>query len=162
MVRHLLMTSLAAVAHTGQHRQVAASYWTPGDVAAAVQVADAHWPGAACTGREQLVWTSPIASSTDGDVVADADSATCTVVVDWRAVLAAGPVRLGCDADHGTCWWERPSRARETQVLCSVLTHEFGHLAGLAHSPDPGSVMYFEVNRETGPCQRAFPAGRDR
>ena len=33
------------------------------------------------------------------------------------------------------------TRRYERAVQCSVVVHEYGHLAGLGHSTDPGSVM---------------------
>ena len=41
--------------------------------------------------------------------------------------------------------------------FCSVMIHEYGHLAGRAHSPDPGSVMYPHYVRRNPHCPRRSP-----
>ena len=28
------------------------------------------------------------------------------------------------------------------EMQCNIVVHEYGHLAGLGHSPDPGSIMF--------------------
>jgi hypothetical protein len=40
--------------------------------------------------------------------------------------------------------------------LQSVLTHEFGHFVGLAHSPLPGSVMFALGDSSDGTAKRAL------
>jgi hypothetical protein len=45
-------------------------------------------------------------------------------------------------------------------VLCDVLVHEFGHLAGLAHSSDPNDVMYSGSDANVVPgCTRLYEIG---
>jgi hypothetical protein len=45
--------------------------------------------------------------------------------------------------------------------ICKTTLHEFGHLAGLAHSDDPSDVMFapFRSDPIPGPCQVATAAG---
>ena len=43
--------------------------------------------------------------------------------------------------------------------LCTVLTHEFGHLAGNAHSDDPHNVMYaYYTGTNLPACEAVSPA----
>jgi hypothetical protein len=43
--------------------------------------------------------------------------------------------------------------------LCTVFVHEFGHLAGHDHSPDPGDVMFaYYVGQELPECAVVSPA----
>jgi hypothetical protein len=39
---------------------------------------------------------------------------------------------------------EEPVESNGPGIVCIAIIHEYGHLLGLAHSPDPGSVMYPE------------------
>jgi len=38
--------------------------------------------------------------------------------------------------------------------FCSVVVHEYGHLAGRPHSDDPESVMYRAYREPFAPCRR--------
>lgn len=59
---------------------------------------------------------------------------------DCRAVIDVKP------------WWSSPH-------LCTVVLHEYGHLAGLDHSPNPRSVMH--PYSPTDPrCKRLFRRAR--
>jgi hypothetical protein len=48
---------------------------------------------------------------------------------------------------------------RETAMIsCTVIAHEYGHLAGLPHDPtNPHSVMYPELVYTWQPCRDLFP-----
>jgi hypothetical protein len=64
----------------------------------------------------------------------------CPVSVDLAALPS---LELGV-ADLGTCaiHLDLSSRTAPVYVTCHTMVHEYGHLAGLEHSPDPTSVMY--------------------
>jgi hypothetical protein len=38
--------------------------------------------------------------------------------------------------------------------FCTVMVHEYGHLLGHQHSPDPADVMYADYVRPVGACRR--------
>lgn len=38
--------------------------------------------------------------------------------------------------------WAKFARKRDKGAYCGLLIHEWGHVAGLLHSPDPGSFMH--------------------
>jgi hypothetical protein len=42
-------------------------------------------------------------------------------------------------------------------MICALLEHEFGHLAGMPHSSDPMDVMFEGTVPWTQDCTRAFP-----
>ncbi|GAC1442216.1 MAG: hypothetical protein NVSMB51_22380 [Solirubrobacteraceae bacterium] len=50
--------------------------------------------------------------------------------------------------------------AYDWPMLCTVIVHEFGHLAGHQHSPDPNDVMYFQYRQAIPQCSEASnPSG---
>jgi hypothetical protein len=66
-----------------------------------------------------------------------------------------GPVVAGQFRDTlGGCYvwlnlWSYPPRQ-----LCQIALHEYGHLAGFTHSPNPRSVMYSPLQPHTPkPCR---------
>ncbi len=54
------------------------------------------------------------------------------------------------------------SYTQTPQERCSTLVHEFGHLTGHAHSPDPTNVMYPELVRIFPPCMAVAPPKKHR
>ena len=102
----------------------------------AIAVASAHWPGSNCRGRELVTWTSQ--SALDSEYPGEGLGAV--------AVPATCSVRLTEDA-----------RTWSGRRVCALLAHEFGHLAGRAHTEDPADVMYSGPVPVTGMCTRAFP-----
>lgn len=44
-----------------------------------------------------------------------------------------------------------PATRRRGRTYCAILVHEYGHLAGEDHSPNPDSVMYFKITRRNIP-----------
>jgi hypothetical protein len=97
-------------------------------VQTAVRLADGHWGGPACQGRVELVWTT----------LAEGTNATASWRNPTHAWDNAGEnfdcrVELSAAADYD---WPK---------LCTVLTHELGHLHGRQH--DDGDVVMATVYR---------------
>jgi hypothetical protein len=109
-----------------------ADLWTPAQTQKAIAVANAHWPASPCAGREQISW---IKSDAMADFAATAYPAQCAVTVAWNQVAQAGTAPA---------------------FMCTVLEHEFGHLSGLGHSPDPNNVMFAIVWKPSADCAAAF------
>jgi hypothetical protein len=102
-------------------------------------IARAAWPGSPCAGREAV--------HLDGDAALRA-----------QAPAIAGPGEaLNGMAEPETCevWLSSTMTAR---TFCTVLVHEFGHLAGLDHNHVPGDVMNGEADIDYGPCDKATEA----
>lgn len=124
--------------------------WTTADVMLAAYVADRHWPGAPCQGREQIAWLDTRQARALGlDLdVSEAfaglsyTDGSCRIAIDHQALEASNPT---------------------PDYLCAVIEHEDGHLLGLDHSPDSHNVMYGQLVEEPWvpeDCARAFPAKR--
>jgi hypothetical protein len=74
----------------------------------------------------------------------DGESSPTVATYDWTSVLAAGwqgPQVPACEIWLRSDWagWPWP-------VLCTAIAHEFGHLSGLPHSPDPANIMFASPN----------------
>jgi Matrixin len=99
-------------------------------------IARAAWPGSRCAGREQ--------------VHLGADAALRA-----QAPALAGPGEsLNGIAEPDTCevWLASAMSAR---TFCTVLVHEFGHLAGRGHTTTPGDVMNGAGDIDWPACDRA-------
>jgi hypothetical protein len=107
----------------------------------ATDTAAAQWPESPCRGRERVLWVP--------QAVLDADHAVRGFAGD--ALVAACAVRV---TDAARRW----PGAR----LCALLQHEFGHLAGHAHTDDPGDIMFSGTLPWTRACTEAFPPPRAR
>ena len=130
-----IRTTIAAlVASFALCASAQAAVWTPAQTQKAIAVADAHWPASACHGRELINWVMAPATS---EFAATAYEDTCTVDVAWNEVA---------DTD------------RSPGFLCTVLEHEFSHLAGLDHSKSSSDVMFAVVWRVAADCGAAFPS----
>lgn len=68
------------------------------------------------------------ASVLPNDVVGLADLRTCQITLDPRLFTVAG----------------QP---------CQVTIHEYGHLLGLGHAPDPSDIMYPVMQSPRWPCR---------
>jgi hypothetical protein len=110
-----------------------ADVWTPAQTHKAITVADAHWPTSPCAHRETISWVQSVSMA---DFAATAYPTQCAVTVAWNQVAAANP---------------------SPGYMCTILEHEFGHLAGLGHSPDSDNVMYAVVWKIAPDCAAAFP-----
>lgn len=60
---------------------------------------------------------------------------------------------LGFAYDRGCAVALRRDLITNPPLLCTVLAHEFGHLGGLAHDPEPGSLMHPRVPARFEPCR---------
>ena len=113
-----------------------------GDAARLAQflpIARAAWPGSPCAGREQVRLSG--------------DTALRAV-----APAIAGPGEaLDGMAEPMTCqvWL---SSAMDARTFCTVLVHEFGHLAGRDHTATPGDVMNGAGDLDHAPCDRVTDA----
>jgi hypothetical protein len=125
-----LITALVATAALSSSAQ--ADVWTPAETTKAIAVADAHWPASPCHGREQITW---IKTATTADFAGTAYPDECATTIAWNQVAAQDP---------------------SPAFLCTVLEHEFGHLAGLGHSPDPNNVMFAVLWKPTPDCAAAL------
>src|SRR3954468_1878309 len=107
------------------------------------RVADAHWTGTGCTGREQLRWATPaqLAAGSGGEPGADLITLGMARPRDPRCVMFLNASVSG---------W--------TPVeLCTVIEHEFGHLKGLGHVPKVDPVMA-AIGARSADCEAAFAA----
>ncbi len=129
-LRTLTATVVAAVAMSATAQ---AAVWTPAQTVKAITVADAHWPASPCHGRETITW---VRSAEMADFAGTAYPQQCATTIAWNQVAASDP---------------------SPAFLCTVLEHEFGHLAGLEHSSDPNNVMFAIVWKSSPDCAAAFP-----
>jgi hypothetical protein len=109
----------------------------PGRLAAFLPLARAAWPASPCAGRETVHLA--------GDAALRAQAPALT--------SRTGDVLNGMAAPE-TCelWLATGMTAR---TFCTVLVHEFGHLAGREHSTAPGDLMNGEGDIEWPACDRA-------
>jgi hypothetical protein len=112
--------------------------------AQARQIAVEHWAIEPCQGDVTISW---------GKLPAD-ENAEST----WT-----NPYRDYGDPAHNTLCAVtfNPKQDWDWPKLCTVFMHEFGHLAGNAHSADPDDVMFAYYTGTNAPeCEAVSPAGR--
>jgi hypothetical protein len=114
-----------------------ADRWKAADVQLAMRVADAHWPASSCFGAHQIEWLR----GGELDALFPGDNATTTANGD----LGGCRVWLAWDRIDASPVW-----------LCTILEHEYGHNAGMAHSSDPHDVMNPWQASTAPDCERAF------
>jgi hypothetical protein len=106
----------------------------------AYAIAAAHWPDNPCVGQEQIgLARQAVLEELAGD------SAVSGADVRLVAVAAAGSCRVLLNDE--IIW--------TGATLCMIAEHEYGHLAGLGHSPDPDDVMAAVVRRAPD-CEAVF------
>jgi hypothetical protein len=140
-----LALALAPAAATAAAAQGAPQRWpTDGPVfQAARQVAVAHWGMSPCAGSVSVSWGALAAG-------ANAEAAWTNQFRDYG------------DPEHNTnCSVTfNASQDWDWPKLCTVFVHEFGHLAGYAHSTDPNDVMFGDYSgRNLAECKSVSPAG---
>lgn len=120
-----------------------ASAWTEppdddaGRLAAFLPIARAAWPASPCAGRESVYLA--------GDAALRAQAASLTG--------HTGDVLNGMAAPETCEVWLASGMTAGT--FCTVLVHEFGHLAGRQHTTAPGDLMNGEGDIEWPACDRA-------
>ena len=105
-------------------------------------IALAHWGANPCGGTYTLVWT-PLEQYTN---------ATAT----WRNPTHAwdnAGANFDCRIDLN------PQADYDFPKLCTVLTHEIGHLLGQQHDPNPDRLMSDYYTVPIPACRTAEPAG---
>jgi hypothetical protein len=121
----------------------AAHAWTepPADddvrLALFLPIARAAWPGSPCAGREAV--------HIQADTLLRAEAPLVTG--DGNSMLDGMAAPETCEI------WMAGDLSALT--FCSVLVHEFGHLAGREHTDTPGDVMNGEGDVDWEPCERA-------
>jgi hypothetical protein len=134
----LVLTLIAvSVAAPTAHAWTAPPDDDPGRLAAFLPLARAAWPGSPCAGREVVHLA--------GDAALRAHSLELTG--------HTGDVLNGMAAPE-TCeiWLTSDMTAR---TFCTVLVHEFGHLAGREHTSVAGDIMNGEGDLDWPACDRA-------
>jgi hypothetical protein len=90
---------------------------------------------------------------------ADYNCQTGNVVLDWLADLGSAMALAdlwGCRQEAPTIELERRTiRSLSDVGACGIITHEFGHLLGFAHSNRHRSVMSGDPSRGETPPRRA-------
>jgi hypothetical protein len=110
-------------------------------VQAAVRLADAHWGGPACQGRVELRWTT----------LARGTNATAA----WKNPTHA----WDNPAENFDCRVELSTAAEfDWAKLCTVVTHELGHLHGRQHD-DADVVMATYYRSPLTACERTPEPG---
>lgn len=102
-------------------------------------IAESFWPGSPCAGREQIA-VVPQAMGTDEFSGQD--------VRVWGMALNSDPFcRVVIDS----------ITPDDRVMLCYVLAHEFGHLAGRNHSTDPDDLMFPALLKPPPQCAADAP-----
>ena len=109
---------------------------------AARSIAVAHWNANPCGGAYTLTWT-PLDAGTNA-------------TASWRNPTDAwnnAGANFDCRIDIN------PQADYDFPKLCTVLTHEIGHLLGQQHDPNAGQLMSAYYSTPLPACQTAEPAG---
>jgi matrixin len=141
----IAMAGFAVAAHGGTASTIvpAAQRYAAGSPAmrAAQSIARAHWDADPCHGRVAIAWAPQ-------DPVVNARSS-------WRNPIST----YGAPARNRGCRIVLNAGLRfDWPKLCSIVVHEYGHLAGHPHSHDPDDVMSAVYRRPVAACAGAAPA----
>jgi hypothetical protein len=111
------------------------------DMQTAVDVARAHWGGDPCGGQIEVLWTP-----------ADAEiNATSS----WTNPKSAYD-DPGLNGDCRVAF--NPNAQFDWDKFCTVMVHEYGHLAGRPHAEAAGDVMAAYYTQPLTACQTATPS----
>src|SRR3954469_1218895 len=135
-------TTVGSVAHPEQVFAAGSQQMTT-----AIAIAKQHWNTDPCGGQVQIEW-SGLAS----DINAQSSWTNPTSAYD-------NPTQNGdCKVTFN------PGAEFDWPKFCTVTIHEFGHLAGRPHSPDPDDVMFAYYTRPAAECAVAKrrPVRRER
>jgi hypothetical protein len=109
-------------------------------VAASRRVAVAHWGAEPCGGQVEMVWTALPAGT--------------NAVATWRNPFHA----WNAPRENFDCRIQLNANGMfDFPKLCTVITHEFGHLLGRPHTPERGQLMSAYYERPIQPCVDADP-----
>lgn len=134
-----VLLGLLAFGVSPAYAQVPELAVSPQNVARAVQIADSAWPDSSCRSQQQVT----LADLSGYDDLQAGDRTLGIAFMDGSCVVQLDSARLNAFRDA-------------PMVLCTVLVHEFGHLAGLRHSDDPADVMFPTIGKVPAACAAAF------
>jgi matrixin len=113
--------------------------------ARARDVARAAWGAEPCDGQATIAWL-------DQDPQLNATAIWDNPIGDYADAL----LNQDCQIRFN------PGVAFDWPRYCSVMVHEYGHLLGHPHSPDPADVMYRLYLRPIAACANPVAAARPR
>jgi hypothetical protein len=144
LLAYLALALAPAAAHAAAAQGAQQRWPTDGPAfQTARQVAVEHWGMEPCAGDVEVAW---------GKLAAD-QNAAATWMNQFRDY--GDPAHnTDCAVLFNTAQdWDWPK-------LCTIFVHEFGHLAGYAHSADPDDVMFADyLGRNLPECESVSPAG---
>lgn len=123
IVPHMRRLALATIAAIVLTTGTATAAFAPADsypqLGQVLPIARAAWPDSPCRDREMIsIEPAPLTNPVSGNH---------TLGIAWP----------------GTCNLQlEDSLLAQPELMCWVVTHEMGHLAGLPHSTDPNDIMY--------------------
>lgn len=125
------------------HAADPATDFAPGTspVTAAEEISKSYWQATPCGGQVSIVWMT----------LGEGTNATST----WTNPVGqydAPEQNTSCQIafNKALAWdWTR---------FCSILVHEYGHLAGRSHAEDPADIMYAFYEAPVAQCVAAAPA----
>jgi hypothetical protein len=107
------------------------------------EIAVAYWGVDPCGGQVTIVWT-------DQDPDLNATAVWGNAVGDYTDALSNDQCQIRFNPEVAFTW----------PKFCTVMVHEYGHLAGHDHSDDPRDVMYPLYMGPIGVCAPAAPLAK--
>jgi hypothetical protein len=100
--------------------------------------------GCACLGVASAHAGLPFGTGLAQRLAAQQFPAACHATVQMADTLPPNDDHADAYALPSTCTvlLSTAIQWKDPQGLCVIMTHEYGHLAGLGHSADPSSIMY--------------------
>src|SRR4051812_19911601 len=108
----------------------------------AVQLAKAHWGTNPCGGNVTVVW-----EALDPDINAQ------STWTNPRSAYDNPDLNTDCRVTFN------PVASFDWPKFCTVTVHEYGHLSGRPHVPDPNDVMSAYYNKPVPECTANAPTG---